>query len=114
MSVVAFAKPIDRLVAGVEAPDLVGTLVVTLNILGEPATIPELSALLQEGIGAVCPAPTPRDIARVLRGARLPDRPDGPIFRSVDLRGEQAWAFTPAFRIRLRHAGLNLTLRSSD
>jgi hypothetical protein len=114
MSLVAFAKPIDQLVAGVEAPDLVAALVVALNILGEPATLPELSALLQDGIGAVRPAPTPGDIARVLCDARLPDGPDGHIFRCVDLRGAQAWAFTPAFRIRLRQAGLTLTLRSSD
>lgn len=114
MSVVAFPRPIAQLVADVEAPDLVGALVIALNILGEPATIPELSVLLQEGIGALCPTSTPRDIARVLCGSRLPGAPDGRIFRSVDLRGEQAWAFTPAFRIQLRDAGLNLTLRSSD
>jgi len=83
-----------------------------LRVLGEPATTEELSSLLvsvlHEDLNMV-PATVDSLMCEFGPDAASNGRPE--IFRLVNLRGEQAWAFTPWFRTRMSDLGLQISLR---
>ncbi len=86
-----------------------------LHVLGEPATVQELSLLLT-GLQSPSLNLSPSALEAALRqcGPDAAQCRQPEIFRAVNLRGECAWAFSPSFRVQLADLGLPISLRSLD
>ena len=113
MSVIRF--PVNRAPQDSQeaAPTPFISVAAALHALGEPATATEISRLLAAEPSGFWRASL-AEVTEVLVAGSRAGTPwaDGlQVFRAVELRGRQAWAFTTAFRTLLSQGGVDAALR---
>ncbi len=89
-------------------------LIAVLRLMGEPATLAELSAVVREASGHHDDWTDAflGSVLETLRETGFDDIPGVAVLRVIDLAGGSAWAFTQTFRAMLRVSGMPTALRS--